>query len=166
MAAERSLVVYLQGHHSAGRAAAAAMRRQAAIEPGSEVGRVLARLAEEVVEDLSTLRDVMARLGVRASPLRDAGARLGAGVGRWALRAHGPGPHQARLVGLESLSLGIEGKLRLWLALREVVAGDGRLDGVDLDGLVARAERQRADLEPHRLEAARRASGSGAPADR
>jgi hypothetical protein len=166
VAAERSLALYLQGHHGAGRAAVAAVRRQAAIEPGSEVGRLLARLGDEVVEDLATLRDVMARLGVRPSRLHDAGARLGAGVGRWTLRAHRPGPHQARLVGLESLSLGIEGKLRLWLALREVVAGDRRLDGVDLDALIARAEQQRGDLEPHRLGAARRAHGTGAPPDR
>jgi hypothetical protein len=154
---KRSLALYLQGHHAAAGAAVMSVRQQVAVEGGSDLGRLLARLADEIADDRAVLRDVMDRLGVAPSVVHGASARFGARLSRWVLRAHAPGPDQARLIGLESLSLGIEGKVRLWCALRVVAADDRRLDGVDLDALVDRAELQRVDLEPHRLEAVRRA---------
>jgi hypothetical protein len=155
---KRSLSLYLQGHHAAGGAAVMSIRQQVAVEGESDLGRQLAVLADEIAADLAALRDVMDRLGVAPSVVHDTSARAGAWLSRWVLRAHAPGPDQARLVGLESLSLGVEGKLRLWCALRSVLADDPRLEGVDLDALVDRAEKQRVDLEPHRLDAARRAA--------
>ena len=53
------------------------------------------------------------------------------------------------VVELEALEIGIYGKLLLWKLLR-----DRRPPGstaVDLDELIARAERQLAELESHRL---------------
>ena len=157
MARRHPLTLYLQGHHAAGGAAVATVGQQAAIEPATDLGRLLAQLADEIAEDRATLHDAMARLGVRPSAVHDVSARIGGWIGRWVLRAHNPGPHAARLIGLESLSLGIEGKLRLWVTLRALSAGDDRLDGIDLDALIERAEQQRISLEPHRLEAARAA---------
>lgn len=157
MASRHPLTLYLQGHHAAGGAAMATVGRQAAIGQATDLGRLLAQLADEIAEDRATLRDAMGRLGVRPSGVHDVSARIGGWIGRWVLRAHDPGPHATRLIGLESLSLGIEGKLRLWVTLRALSAGDDRLDGVDLDALIERAEQQRVSLEPHRLEAARAA---------
>ena len=52
------------------------------------------------------------------------------------------------------LSLGVEGKLALWQALRRALAGDPRLDGIDLPTLVERARAQRRTLERQRRRAA------------
>ena len=55
----------------------------------------------------------------------------------------------------ETLSLGVEGKRLMWVALNEVYGGDPRLANVNLPNLVQRAEEQRAGLEQRRLAAAR-----------
>lgn len=154
---KRSLTLYLQGHYAGSEAAVRTVRQQVAIEPDSEVGRVLAHLAEEIDADQAQLREVMGRFGVTPSAPKNLLGRVGSQVGRWALRANAPGDPQARLIGLESLSLGIEGKASLWRALREVAAVDPRIADVGIDDLLKRAELQREQLEPHRLEAARRA---------
>ena len=57
----------------------------------------------------------------------------------------------------EALSLGIEGKLAMWMALKQAVSTDSRLAGTDFDRLIARARQQRQTLEPHRVAAALRA---------
>ncbi|HEV7762097.1 MAG TPA: hypothetical protein VGO78_23975 [Acidimicrobiales bacterium] len=160
MATKRSLTLYLQGHHAGAEAAVVSVRQQAAIDADSEIGRLLARLGDEIAEDMASLRDVMAKLAVRPSVVKNLGARVTAHLSRWTLRAHLPGPPQAQLIGLESLSLGIEGKLRLWCALREIAADDPRLGEIDFDALIKRAERQRVQLEPHRLEAVRQANAN------
>ena len=65
--------------------------------------------------------------------------------------------HVKRLRAVESLSLGVEGKLGLWLALMEVVSAHPRLAEVDLQRLAERARDQRRRLELVRLDVARRA---------
>jgi hypothetical protein len=59
-----------------------------------------------------------------------------------------------RLLETEALSLGIEGKLSMWLALKEAAAANPRLAAADYDRLIERARGQRRALEPHRLAAA------------
>jgi len=60
---------------------------------------------------------------------------------------------------IETLSLGVEGKLALWQALRRTQAGDPRLGAIDLDALIDRAGSQRARLEQERMRAAEAAFG-------
>ena len=53
------------------------------------------------------------------------------------------------------LRVGTRGsKLALWQALRHTRAADPRLEGIDLDELIARARSQRRRLERLRLRAA------------
>jgi hypothetical protein len=158
-ARERPLALYLQGHYAASEAAVRSVRQQAAQRSGDDLGALLTRLGREIAEDQATLEDVMARVDVTPSAVRAGGAVVTATLGRWILRVQMPGEPQARLAGLESLSLGIEGKASLWRALREIAANDPRLTGLDFDALAKRAESQREQLEPHRLDAARRAAG-------
>jgi hypothetical protein len=63
----------------------------------------------------------------------------------------------SRFLELESLYLGITGKRELWRALQRSYVQD--VPGVDFEELERRAERQAADIEDHRLEAARLAFG-------
>ena len=133
--ANHPLTVYLRGHYAGGHTAIRRLREQAASDPTSDQGTFLGALATEIDADLSTLQDVMARLGVRPSPLRNAGASTAAVLGRWFLRAERPGDAQAVLIGLESLSVGIEGKAKLWRTLGEVSMTESRLAGIDFAGL-------------------------------
>jgi len=55
----------------------------------------------------------------------------------------------SRVLELEVLALGVEGKRALW----RIAAGDARLDRVDLAALARRAERQRRLVERERLRA-------------
>ena len=59
----------------------------------------------------------------------------------------------SRVVELEGLRLGVEGKACLWRMLRELA--DPRLAAFDFDALIVRAERQRDQLEQRRIEAGR-----------
>ena len=65
------------------------------------------------------------------------------------------------LIELESLSLGIEGKRSLWLALAEVDAVAERIGRDRLAELIARAADQRERVEVHRRAAARRGVHGG-----
>jgi|1185.fasta_scaffold26128_2 hypothetical protein len=119
---------------------------------GSTAGLELARrlhddsLAEEIEEDRETLMDVMRRLDVDRDELRLA---IAWGAEK-ALRLK-PGGH---LHDAEALSLGVEGKLVLWVALRHARGDDPRLEGIDFDALIARARSQRERIEQERLRAA------------
>ena len=55
---------------------------------------------------------------------------------------------------LEFLEVGIHGKVELWRALAAVAAADTRLQGIDFEQLVARAEKQRAMVKNRHLELA------------
>ncbi len=60
-------------------------------------------------------------------------------------------------MALESLTLGVLGKLSLWQALEQVESDYPELASADLDRLIARAEAQHATLEQQRLAAGKRA---------
>jgi hypothetical protein len=73
------------------------------------------------------------------------------------LRGYSP---LSRFLELESLALGLDDKKLLWSNLRDVAGTSGRLDDIDLVALISRAQRQRDELEPHRVEAGRVALGA------
>jgi hypothetical protein len=58
------------------------------------------------------------------------------------------------LVQMETLSMGIEGKVLLWRALKKIASSHPPLAEIDFDDLIKRAQLQREELEQHRLEAA------------
>ena len=64
---------------------------------------------------------------------------------------------------LETLALGITGKLSLWEALTEVAGEDARIDLGELKRLSERAERQRKEVWQVRQRAAREALAAQAP---
>jgi len=137
---ESALSIYLNDHLAGATAGVQLARRLA---PGE--------LAEEIEEDRESLLDVMRRLSVGRDHVR---AVLGWG-GEKALRLK-PG---GRFEELEALSLGVEGKLALWTALRRATGDDPRVRSVDFDALIARARSQRRRLEERRLRAASDALG-------
>jgi hypothetical protein len=97
----------------------------------------------------------MDRLGVGRDPLKEWAGWLAEKAGRLKRngRLVGYSP-LSRVVELEVLGLGIDGKRALWRTLGDVAAGDSRLDGVDLAALGRRADGQRRLVERQRARAA------------
>jgi hypothetical protein len=150
---EDDLSVYLNDH-LAGATAGVNLARRTADDA----------IAEEIEEDRAALVGVMDRLGVRQDPVKTAlgWAAVQAARLRFAAESLGHAP-VTRLEEIEALALGVEGKLALWQALQHAFGADPRLDGVDLDELIARARSQRSRLERLRKRAASDAFVSDAP---
>ncbi len=106
----------------------------------------------------------MAELGIHRSRAKNAAAWLAERASRLKPNGRLRGePSMQRLHELETLSLGIAGKLALWQALR-VVPEVAAFAGIDLPALEERARSQRERVEAERMAFARAALASAAPA--
>jgi hypothetical protein len=154
MAGDRYLSTYLNDHLAGSLAAVEIARRSASHNRGTPTGQVLADVAAEILEDRRALERVMAQLGAGRDQLKQLAAWGAERVSRLKLNGEllGYSP-LARLEEIELLSLGVEGKLLLWRALRAGWSDDSRLRGIDLDELIKRASSQRRRLERQRLKA-------------
>lgn len=124
----------------------------------------MSRLAGEIEEDRDTLVQLMERLDAERNPLKQAGAWVAEKAGR--IKFSGVSSDNetlGRFLALETLSLGVEGKRSLWIALARVREHYPQLQSTDLDRLIARAQAQRDALEAARLEAAEQAFVVEAP---
>jgi len=156
MASDEQLGVYLNDHLAGSAAGLELAEKLRDNNQGTELGKVMVALHTDLEHDRAALEELMGQLEVPRHPVKDAAGRVLERVSRLRLNLTGDA-ELTRLLETEALSLGIEGKLSLWAALKEATAGDPRLAGTDFDRLMERARTQRAALEPHRLEAARRA---------
>ena len=151
--APRALAIYLKDHHAAGSAGARLAARIA--ESAEDEARAdLARIAQEVQEDLHTLERVMLAEKVRPNAAKDTVAKSLELLGR--LKPNGRITGRAPLsdvIELETLLVGITGKAALWKSLAE----GGTKASVDLDELLGRADAQRATVSRCRDRAASRA---------
>jgi hypothetical protein len=155
MAADEALGVYLNDHLAGSAAGIELASKLRDNNQGTELGRMMAALHRDISEDRDALEALMRRLEVERHPVKEAAGWVLEKVSRLRLNPALTGSAElTRLLETEALSLGIEGKLSMWLALREAAAADPRLDGADLDRLIERARGQRRALEPHRLTAA------------
>jgi hypothetical protein len=146
------LATYLNDHLAGATAARELARRSASSNRGSVLGEFLSGLAEEIEEDRDALLAVMSELQIGVDRIKVLGGWTIEKLGRLKLNgrvlSYSP---LSPLLELEGLLLGIHGKLALWLALKEIGADEPARATIDLAGLAARAERQLAAAEPHRL---------------
>ena len=158
MAANKLLGIYLNDHLAGATIGVELAKRALRENRGTELGLFLDGFVRELEEDRGSLERLMERLGVPRSMCKRSAAVMLERVGRLKLNGQITGYSDlSRLLELEGLTAGVEAKLSLWRNLRET-AGIGPLsDEVDLERLVARGERQRSALVPHRLAAAKRA---------
>ena len=148
------LAIYLNDHLAGSTVGVELARRARGANSGSELGQLLDRLGREIEEDRDTLGAVMDAVGARRDRLKKAAAWLGEKAGRLKLNGQLTGYSPlSKLIELEGLNLGMEGKSRLWAVLGEL--SDPRLSSFDFPALAQRAERQRSELEPFRLAAGR-----------
>jgi hypothetical protein len=152
------LGIYLNDHLAGSTVGMELSRRAAGSNRGSAYGDTLQRIAAEIEEDRDALKGLMDRLDIRHDHAKVAVGWVGEKFGRLKpngrLLSYSP---LSRLVELESLALGITGKVSLWEALKEVAPEDSRLDAEELGRLADRAERQRKEVWQLRQRAAREA---------
>jgi hypothetical protein len=150
------LAIYLNDHLAGATGGLELAKRAAGEYEGTPLGTFLRELRDEIAEDRHTLEELMDRLGVDADKAKLAVAWAGEKAGRLKLNGEVRGRSPLTpVVELEALSLGIDGKRLLWLALGEVE--DLPITKERLAELVGRAERQREGVEYHRRAAAREA---------
>jgi hypothetical protein len=131
-------------------------------ESGTPDSEFLTTLRAEIVADQQVLQDLLRAVGGEESRVRQAGAWVTAKLGELKLRVDDPrGIGLRYLQALETLTLGIQGKLALWTALEALRDGVAEINALDLPRLKQRARDQHAMVEARRVAAAR--SGLAAP---
>jgi hypothetical protein len=149
------LGIYLNDHLAGAVVGTNLARRLAAGEREWTKADVLGRLADEIAEDRATLLDLMAALDVPVRHYKTWAGWTAERVGRLKLngRLLSRSP-LSRVLELEGMRLGVEGKAAGWRTLRTRAEADGRLDADRLDRLIERANAQIDQLEKLRIEAA------------
>jgi hypothetical protein len=157
------LAIYLNDHLATAVGARELARRSAKSNRDTSYGPFLETLARELNEDRQALLKVMHALGIRSDPLKVGAGWTAEKVGRLKpngrLRGYSP---LSRVVELEGLTLVVRGNLALWRSLERLELDKTAAAGVQVEQLVARAERQLEGLEAHRLNAVSEAFGSAA----
>lgn len=151
------LGIYLNDHLAGATAGLELFRRAAGSHAGAR-GDALKRLTAEVEEDRDALLTIMQQLGFPVRQYKIVAAWVAEKAGR--LKLNGRLLSRSPLsdvIELEGLHLGVLGKAAGWRLLRALAETEPRLDTTKLDDLAARAERQAAELDALRLEAARSA---------
>lgn len=160
------LAIYLNDHHAGSVAGVELAKRTLNNNKGTEYEAFLARLLADIQEDQHTLDRIIERSGVPRSPVKPGLAWASEKVGRLklngALTGYSP---LSRLIELEGLRLGIEGKRCLWRSLRHSGAAAAAVTDEELDDLIARAEAQIEVVEEHRLKAAQTALAAPSPVE-
>jgi hypothetical protein len=123
-----------------------------------ELSAFFKQLRADIDADQDELKKLMASLDLAESRTRKASAWLAEKMTELKLRFDDPKGGPLRLFeSLEALSLGIEGKRSLWMALMAAAEKSPALRTLDYERLMQRAQEQRDRVETQRIEMARKA---------
>ncbi|MDQ1517585.1 MAG: hypothetical protein QOE80_3415 [Actinomycetota bacterium] len=158
MSEPQPLEVYLNDH-LAGAAGACEITRNAVEKYATSSHRAfLKEFQGEVEADRALLDEMIHAVGGTPNPVKQAGAWLMEKVSRLKLSPGGAGSEEmSALLTIETLCIGVEGKICLWSAMKEIAGEIGELAAYDFDELLAKANSQRQGLEKERLVAAKAA---------
>jgi len=150
--AYQGLDTYLNDHH-AGATAGVNLAQMAAEEHrASEVGAFLGEIASEIKTDHDKLEQLMKELATEKSATKTAAAEIGSKVMK--PKFTGDDDDLNAFTVLETLSIGVEGKVCMWKALKQVEDAYPTLAAFGIDELLSRAEDQRGRIEEMRLQIA------------
>ena len=156
------LETYLQDHRAGAEMGSDLAHRLADENMGTPYEDFLVGLAQEIDEDVATLEDIMSRYGVSKSVMKTVGAKVGEKIARLKpneqLSGYSP---LSRVLELEGLRSGVQGKLALWDSLMKIAPFDDHVDEAEVAALQAKAERQLTSLREHHAMAAREAFAEG-----
>ena len=153
---EKLLGIYLNDHLAGSVVGGRLAQRIVQQNEGNDYGHGIAGIAREIEQDKATLQQLMDRLGVEQQRARMAMAWVTEKAMRLkpngSLFGYSP---LSRVMELETLTMGITGKLELWRSMEAVE--NGGITGFDFARLAQRAEAQRDVVEDLRVRAAREA---------
>jgi len=153
--AYESLEVYLNDHLAGATAGVNLVEQAVDRHRSDELGEFFGPLASEIKADLATLEGLMEDMGVDKSASKTALAEVGSKLAAPKFTAEGAGnKHLGDFITLETLSIGVEGKRCMWVALQTVADAYPELQALDLEDLESRAQNQRDKLETKRNEVA------------
>src|SRR4051812_34645886 len=147
--ASKYLPIYLNDHLAGATLGIELVRRTRRENRGGELGEFLTWLETQLLEDRAALLALIEKPSLAKGSLAWLAEKAGRLKTNGHLVSYSP---LSRLLELEGLAAGIEGKLSLWLALEAAGVAE-------VGGLIARAHEQRERLEPHRLAAAKAVLG-------
>jgi hypothetical protein len=158
--AEQPIHVYLNDH-LAGATAGVDLAKQASERHDGELREFFAQLADEVSADYNTLTSLMDQMDAHASGAKEVLAKAGSEISDTKFSGESTDdPEFGTFITLETLSIGVEGKLCMWKALKVVADDYPELSSADIDTLIERAQSQRDKIEGKRLEVASTALSS------
>ena len=156
MASDEDLLgAYLSDHLAGSVAAIDLIDKLREQDEGTPLAAFMTGLKPQIEADQAVLKQLIDRIGEPKNPIKQAGGwvlekltrvRFDERVTRSA--------DLSRLLELEMLSVGIEGKLCLWRALRALTGSRPELAELDIDALIAQGEEQRRGVDDHRVQAA------------
>jgi hypothetical protein len=156
--ADEFLAIYLNDHLAGSVVAIELLQHLERAYVGRPVERFAADLRAEIQADQQELQRLMGELNVTESRARQATAWIAEKMTMIKLRLDDWAGGDFRLFeALEALSLGIEGKKSLWVALAGAAENVPALRRLDYSRLVERALDQRDRVEAKRLETAQAA---------
>jgi hypothetical protein len=153
----RFLAIYLNDHLTGAALGVELCRRlRASNSEDSELGPPLAELCDEIEGDRETLMRLMDQLGIRRGLVKPAAAWVAEKLGRLKLNGQLTGYSPlSRLLEIEVLAVGIDGKMQLWRSLERSLGSNQ--PGFDFSQLAQRAVSQRDRAEDLHAIAARQA---------
>jgi hypothetical protein len=152
----KALRTYLNDHLAGSVAALELLDHLADLHQDTDRKQFFTGLRTEVEEDQKVLQQLLEKAGGKESMVRKAAAWLAEKLGEAKLRLDDPGDGRLRVLeAVETLGLGIQGKLALWRALAAVSDRLPELQRVDFVRLEQRAIQQHQRVEVRRLQAVR-----------
>jgi len=156
------LTIYVNDHLAGAAFGRELAARALAENRATDFEAPLAELLGAIEEDLRTAEAIRERLGAPRDRVKVAAGWTAEKLGRLKPNGRLTGYSAlSRLLELEALTGGIQAKRSLWRALSELAPHDARLDGEELDRLVARADEQLEQVASLHARAARLALGAG-----
>ena len=158
---EDALSTYLNDHDAGAEAALGMIEHLRKEHDDTPVAAFLATLHDEVAADREVLGQVMDVLEVDRQRVKRVLANLAEKASRLQLNVHTSGEALSLLMGLDTLTSGVSGKLALWQALESLAAVEPRLEGFDFAELRGRAQTQLDGIARQRRAAAPAALAAG-----
>ena len=146
----QALIAYLRDHLSGSDVALRVVHRLGWAHEGTETGMFFHRLSNELEEERSVVRTLLAQLGASGRSIKRA-AGLASGT-MLSVIAGGESGDLALLRTFEALAIGVQGKRCMWRALQKLHPVPSTVHGMDFVELEAKAIRQWEAIEERRRD--------------
>jgi hypothetical protein len=152
------LAHYLNDHLAGARFALELLERLQTAYSTEPLGELAEKLLADIGQDRDMLQKLADEVGTGGSTWKDATSWLAEKASRLKLQLKSDSD-LGTFEAVETLALGVLGKIKLWQALSAIAASDGRWGQLDFDRLIARAQQQHDALEECRVQMAKAVLG-------